>query len=149
MAVTTYGSAKALARKVIKGERSEKEMKRILTGLKNIGALALFVSGFCSCASNEVQNTEALLPAAGFRSAALSPQAYGRITPYKLETNTVNGNTFYTYANKQKGVIYIGGDKAYQRYRQLVLQQSIAEKEREARYSNYVDHIDQTFSEHL
>ena len=62
---------------------------------------------------------------------------------------TSNGNTYYTDANGQKGVNYVGGDKAYQRYRQLSLQQSSAEKEREAWYSNYVDHTDQVWSEHL
>ena len=49
-------------------------------------------------------------------------------------------------ADNKKGVAYIGGDEAYQRYRRLVLQQSMIEKEREARYASYVDHIDQVES---
>ena len=43
-------------------------------------------------------------------------------------------------------VAYIGGDEAYQRYRRLALQQSMIEKEREARYASYIDHIDQVES---
>jgi hypothetical protein len=48
-----------------------------------------------------------------------------------------------TVRQQEKGVINIGGDEAYQRYSQRVLRQSMAEKEREAAYSNYIDHIDQ------
>lgn len=128
-------------------------MKKIVTGLRLTGAFALLMASFCSCESTEVQNTESLLSAAGFRTQTPSTEvqltAYNRIVPYKLERNTINGKTLYTYANKQKRVIYIGGEEAYQRYRQLALQQSIAEKEREAWYSNYIDHINQVESINL
>ena len=72
---------------------------------------------------------------------------FKRMTPYKLERNANSGKALYSYADPQKGVVYIGGDKAYQRYRQLALQQSIEEKEVEASYSNYLKTIDQAFSE--
>ena len=71
---------------------------------------------------------------------------FNRMTPYKLERNTFKGKALYTYADKQKGVVYIGGDKAYQRYKQLGIQQSIAQKELEASYSNYLDKMDQVWS---
>ena len=32
---------------------------------------------------------------------------YNKMTPYKLERNTSNGKTLYTYADKQKGVVSI------------------------------------------
>jgi hypothetical protein len=51
---------------------------------------------------------------------------YNKMTPYKLERNTSNGKTLYTYADKQKAVVYIGGDKAYERYKELGIQQSLA-----------------------
>jgi hypothetical protein len=72
---------------------------------------------------------------------------FKRMTPYKLERNTQNGKALYSYADPQRGIVYIGGDKAYQRYRQLALQQSMEEKEVEASYSNYLKTIDQAFSE--
>jgi hypothetical protein len=82
-----------------------------------------------------VQNTESLLSAAGFRTETPSTQAqvarYNRTAPYKLEFNTISGEALYSYADKKKGVVYIGGDEAYQRYSQLVLRQSMAEKEHE------------------
>ena len=128
-------------------------MKHIFTGLKLVGAFALLVAGFCGCAGIEAQNKESLLTAAGFHTRTPSTPAqlamYSRMTPYKLERNTINGKALYTYANKQKGVVYIGGDKAYQRYRQLARQQSIDEKELEASYSNYLQNIDQIYSINL
>jgi len=128
-------------------------VKHIFTGVKLIGSLGLLVTGLCSCASTEVQNTESLLFAAGFRPETPSTQAqlatYNRTAPYKLERNTISGEGLYWYADKKKGVAYIGGDEAYQRYRRLVLQQSTAEKEREARYASYIDHIDQVESKNL
>jgi hypothetical protein len=126
-------------------------MKHIFTGLKFIGAFALLAAGLCACASTQVQNKESLLSAAGFHTrTAFTPAQlamYNRMTPYKIERNTVNGKALYTYADKRKGIVYIGGDKAYQRYRQLALQQSMAEKELEASYSSYLENINQVWSE--
>ena len=125
-------------------------MKRLFTGVKVIGSLGLLVTGLCSCANTEVQNTESLLSAAGFRTETPSTPAqlaaYNRTAPYKLERNTISGEGLYWYADKKKRVAYIGGDEAYKRYRRLALQQSMIEKEREARYASYIDHIDQVES---
>ena len=111
------------------------------------------VVSFAGCAGTQVQNKESLLTAAGFRTRTPSTQEqwamYKRMTPYKLERNTLNGKTVYTYADKQKGVVYIGGDKAYQSYRQLGIRQSLAQNELEASYSNYVANADQVWSMHL
>ena len=108
------------------------------------------VAGFSACAGTQVQNKESVLSAAGFRLRTPSTQEqwamFNRMTPYKLERNTFKGKALYTYADKQKGVVYIGGDKAYQRYKQLGIQQSIAQKELEASYSNYLDKMDQVWS---
>jgi uncharacterized membrane protein len=108
------------------------------------------VAGFSACAGTQVQNKESVLSAAGFRTRTPSTQEqwamFNRMTPYKLERNTFKGKALYTYADKQKGVVYIGGDKAYQRYKQLGIQQSITQKELEASYSNYLDKMDQVWS---
>jgi hypothetical protein len=100
------------------------------------------VAGFSGCAGTQMQNKESLLTAAGFRTRTPSTQEqwamYNQMTPYKLERNTFNGKTLYTYVDKQKGVVYMGGDKAYQRYKQLGIQQSLAQKELEASYSKYL-----------
>jgi hypothetical protein len=104
------------------------------------------VAGFSGCAGTQVQNKESMLSAAGFQTRIPSTQAqralYNRMTPYKLERNTLQGRALYTYADKQKGLVYIGGDKAYQRYRQLALQQSAAQNEIEAAYNNQLSQED-------
>ena len=56
------------------------------------------------------------------------------------------GKALYTYADKQKGVVYIGGDNAYQRYKQLAAQQSIAQNELEASYSKMLAKEDRVWS---
>jgi hypothetical protein len=62
-----------------------------------------------------VQNTESLLSPAGFRTQTPSTLAqlatYNRTAPYRLERNTINGKGLYSYADKKKGVVYIGGTK--------------------------------------
>jgi hypothetical protein len=109
------------------------------------------VAGFPGCAGTQVQNKESLLIAAGFHTRTPSTQEqramYNQMTPYKLERNTPKGKALYTYADKQKGIVYIGGDKAYERYKQLRSQQSNAQKELEASYSQYLARIDQEWSE--
>jgi hypothetical protein len=107
------------------------------------------LAGFSGCAGTQVQDKESLLSAAGFRTRTPSTQnqwaMYNQMTPYKLERNTFNGKALYSYADKQQGVVYIGGDKAYQRYKQLGIQQSLAQKEIEASYSNYLAKIDRVW----
>jgi hypothetical protein len=108
------------------------------TFLLLIAVVAAF--GLSGCAGTQVQNKESLLLAAGFQKRTPSTQEqwaiFNRMTPYKLERNTVRGSALYTYADKRNGIFYVGGDKAYQSYRQLALQQSIAQSEIEAAYSN-------------
>jgi hypothetical protein len=104
------------------------------------------LAGFSGCAGTQVQNKESMLSAAGFQTRIPTTQAqwalYNRMTPDKLERNTFKGRALYTYADKQKGLVYIGGDKAYQRYRQLALQQSAAQNEIEAAYNNQLSQED-------
>ena len=71
------------------------------------------------------------------------------MTPYKLERNSIKGKAIYTYFDTQRNVVYIGGDKAYQQYRNIALQHAIAEQEIEASYSAYLKHLDQAWSENF
>jgi hypothetical protein len=103
--------------------------------------LAIVVGlGLSGCAGTQVQNKESLLSAAGFQKKTPSTQEqwamFNRMTPYKLERDRVQSGALYTYADKRNGLFYVGGDRAYQRYKQLALQQSIAQSEIEAAYSN-------------
>src|SRR5260370_19835117 len=91
------------------------------------------VAGISGCAGTQAQNKESLLSSAGFYTRTPSTQTqwatYKLMTPYKLERNTFNGKALYTYADKQKGVVYIGGDETYPRYKPPRIQPSNASNE--------------------
>ena len=101
-------------------------MKHISTGFGVICAFTLLALAL-GCASYEVRIKESLLSQAGFQTQTPSTQAqwamYNQMTPYKLERNTIHGKTLYSYADKRKGIVYIGGNQAYERYKQLLIQQ--------------------------
>src|SRR4029077_8706402 len=105
--------------------------------------LLVAVAAFEGCASLTsllASDKESLLSAAGFRTRTPSTpkqQAlYNQLAPYKLERRTKNGKVLYTYADKQKGIVYIGGETEYQQYKRLALQQSIAQSQLEAAQIN-------------
>jgi hypothetical protein len=125
--------------------KNGKAMKHIFTGFNLVGAFALLALAV-GCASYQVRTTESLLSEAGFQTRTPSTPAqlamYNQMTPYKVERNTFKGKALYSYADKQKGVAYIGGEKAYQRYKQLAAQQY----QMEANYSKMLAHEDQVWS---
>jgi hypothetical protein len=102
--------------------------------------MAAVAAGLAGCASMEASNKESLLSAAGFRTRTPSTPAqvalYDRMTPYKVERRVIKGKVLYAFADKKNRVVYIGGEKEYQRYKQLGLQQSIAQNELEAAQIN-------------
>jgi hypothetical protein len=121
------------------------DMKNVFTRLRLVGAFALLALA-TGCESYQVRTTESLLSEAGFQTRPPSSPAqlvmYNQMTPYKLERNTLEGRALYSYADKRKGVVYIGGDKSYQRYKQLAGQQY----QMEAAYSKMLAHEDQVWS---
>jgi hypothetical protein len=104
-------------------------------------AVALtMMAALYGCASYEAQNKETLLSAAGFRTRTpTTPQQqamFNRMVPYQVERRVRNGKVLYTFADKQKNLVYIGGESEYQRYKQLGLQQQIAQNQLEAAQIN-------------
>jgi hypothetical protein len=96
-----------------------------------IVALALIaMAGLYGCAS---QNSESLLSAAGFRSHTPSTPTqialFSQMVPYRIERRVRAGGVYYTYADKQNNLVYIGTESEYQRYKQLGQQQSIAQSQ--------------------
>jgi hypothetical protein len=100
----------------------------------------LLLAILVGCASWDAQNKESLLSAAGFRTrtpTTPNQQAmFNRMTPYKVERRIRNGKVLYAYADQQNNVVYLGGENEYQKYRQLALQQSIAQDQIEAAQIN-------------
>ena len=92
-------------------------------------AAALFAAG---CAEGGSGNTTALLSAAGFRARTpqtpKQQQIYAALPPYQVQRATIQGKgVFYVYKDEQAGIAYVGREPEYQRYRELAIQQQIAE----------------------
>jgi hypothetical protein len=88
--------------------------KSLATYLNLFLAIAVAAS-LPGCAA---QTKEVLLTSSGFQARTPSTpkqQAiYNSMTPDKLEHGTYKGKSIYAYADKKKGVVYIGGETAYQ-----------------------------------
>ena len=84
------------------------------------------------CASMEQANTKSLLSAAGFHtltpSTATQKEIYAALPPDQVNRATVKGKVFYLYKDANAGVAYVGHEPEYQRYRELAIQQKIAQQ---------------------
>jgi hypothetical protein len=92
--------------------------------------IVLFALG--GCASVGSTNTESLLSAAGFRvrtpETARQKEIYAALPAYKVERATIQGKgVFYVYKDEKAGLAYVGREEEYQRYKNLAIQQRIAE----------------------
>jgi hypothetical protein len=92
-------------------------------------AAGLFLAG---CESMGSANTTSLLTAAGFRARTpqtpKQQQIYAALPPYQVEHATIPGKgAFYVYKDEKAGIAYIGREPEYQRYRELAIQQQIAQ----------------------
>ena len=101
---------------------------RTLLSLALAVSAGLFVT---SCAEMQSGNTTSLLTAAGFQARTpqtpKQQQIYAALPPYKVEHATVKGRAFYVYKDEKAGIAYVGHEPEYQRYRQLAVQQQIAQ----------------------
>jgi hypothetical protein len=102
--------------------------------------LLLLLAVFDGCASWDASSQESLLSAAGFKTRTPTTPAqqemFNRMTPYTVERRERHGKILYAYADKNKQVLYIGGEAEYQRYHQLGLQKSIADSQLQAAQIN-------------
>lgn len=106
-----------------------------------LGLLAITATLFMSgCASEKEHNTESLLSAAGFRTltptTAQQRAIYDSMPANKVQRFEQNGRVMYAYADKKSGVVYLGSENEYQRYKQLGLQQSLSNEQMEAAEMN-------------
>jgi len=89
--------------------------------------------GLAGCAGMTSSNTESLLSAAGFRvrtpETTRQKEIYAALPPYKVERATVKEKVFYVYKDEKAGVAYVGHEPEYQRYKQLAVQQQIAQEQ--------------------
>jgi hypothetical protein len=107
------------------------KMKKLNSRILIILASVTAVLFFAGCAEMEVANTKSLLSAAGFRARTpetpKQKEIYAALPPYHVERATYKGKVFYVFKDEKDGVAYVGREPEYQRYRQLAIQQRIAE----------------------
>ena len=87
--------------------------------------------GLLGCAEMESSNTKSLLSAAGFRvrkpETPAQKELYAALEPHHVQRATVKGKVFYLYKDEKAGIAYVGHEPEYQRYKQLAVQQRIAQ----------------------
>src|ERR1700756_5644567 len=102
--------------------------------------ILLLLAVFDGCASWDASSQESLLSAAGFKTRTPSSPAqqamFDRMTPYTVERRERHGKILYAYADKKQHLVYIGGEAEYQRYKELGVQQSIAQSQLQAAQIN-------------
>jgi hypothetical protein len=89
------------------------------------------VFSFTGCAEMESNNTKSLLSAAGFHTltpqTALQKEIYAALPADKVQRVTVKNRTAYVFKDEKAGIAYVGHEAEYQRYKDLCIQQRIAQ----------------------
>ena len=92
--------------------------------------IAVLVSGCAAIEQADRSNTERLLAAAGFKVLpANTPErqlSLEAMPSYKVERKLKGDEVFYFYACPDQSIAYIGNQTDYSKYRELELQQEIA-----------------------
>jgi hypothetical protein len=114
-------------------------MKYIITGLSPIGALALLFLTL-SCTGVQTQNKENLLIAAGFKvivpKTATQQQKLKALPADKVTLVQKDGKTYYVFPDAANNQAYVGGPTQYQTYKQLRLENKLANDNLEAAEMN-------------
>jgi hypothetical protein len=114
-------------------------MKHLFTGFNLIGAFALLALAV-GCTSTQTQNKEKLLIAAGFKvivpKSAAQQQKLQALPGDKVTLVQKDGKTYYVFPDAANNQAYVGGPKQYQAYKQLRLENKLANEKLEAEEMN-------------
>lgn len=103
-------------------------MKRVLTSLKYLTALAFFALAV-GCAT-DLQEKENLAVAAGFKvitpTGSNHQALLAKLPPDKVTRVNHRGKTYYVLPDAKNNQAYVGGPRQFQRYQQLRLSQQIS-----------------------
>ena len=118
-------------------------MKQKTNWLISIAAIMCLGFALAGCAFLEEQqalSTEQMLSAAGFiMKVADTPKKLAHLqtlTQRKVVAHQRNGKNYYVYANAYQKCMYVGDEKAYQKYQNLKFQKQIADENRDAAAEN-------------
>jgi hypothetical protein len=106
-----------------------------------VAVLAVILAGCAAIQNQQAIETERLLAAAGFQMRfADTPEKLRHLktlTQRKLTPHQRDDKVYYVYADATScECLYVGTEKAYQRYQNLALQKEIAEEQRVAAQMN-------------
>jgi hypothetical protein len=105
--------------------------KRSISNVAVLIAAAGLLSFLSSCAELESNNTKSLLSAAGFHTVtpttALQKEVYAQMQPNHVQRISMKGKTIYAFKDEGAGIAYVGHEAEYQRYKNLCVQQRIAQ----------------------
>ncbi len=106
-----------------------------------IAVVAALLSGCAAARKDEAMSVERTLAAAGFQMKfADTPEKIDELATLPQRTlapQERDGELFYVYADpKYCNCLYVGTDKAYERYQKLALQQKLAREKVEAAEMN-------------
>lgn len=98
-----------------------------------VSLLALCATFFGGCATTEHSNTVSLLTAAGFKvrtpETAKQKEIFASLPDQQVMRATIKAKgVFYIYKDAAKGIAYVGREAEYQRYKELAIQQQIAQQ---------------------
>jgi len=106
-------------------------MKKFISSVVILFAACAAVLFLVSCAEMEATNTKSLLSAAGFHTVTpttkLQKEVYAEMTPNHVQRITVKGKTIYAFKDEKAGIAYVGHEAEYQRYKNLCIQQRVAQ----------------------
>jgi hypothetical protein len=113
----------------------EKPLKHIFTGFNLIGVFGLLMLAL-GCTSQQTQNKENSLTAAGFKvivaRTAAQQQKLHAFPADKVTLIRKDGKPYYVFPDAANNQAYVGGPKQYQAYRQLRLANKLANEKLEA-----------------
>ena len=107
------------------------KLKTIISMLVLPLAAGAAVFLFTGCEAEQT-NTKSLLSAAGFHtltpSTPTQKEVWAQMPSYSVQRVSANGKTVYAYKDEKAGIAYVGREAEYQRYKNLCIQQQIAQQ---------------------
>jgi len=115
-------------------------MRKNIIAFTAVTLLSIIISGCAMFEERFARETEQELIAAGFiTKLANTPEKLAKLETMKQRTIVLhdrNGTNFYVYADDNKNCIYVGDNKAYQKYQNIKIQKELADQAAQAAADN-------------
>ena len=106
-------------------------LKKFVSSLLVLFAAVAALLFVASCAEMEATNTKSLLSAAGFHTVTPTTprqkEVYAKMEANHVQRISMKGKTIYAFKDEKAGIAYVGHEAEYQRYKNLCIQQRVAQ----------------------